>query len=210
MKTLEELEQLTKPVLEGIITELGGTPKKNAKKGELVQLAYDMQQPDDAPSEDETTEEVSLDDNAPSGNEFSEEEVQIAHDAIEDFFDGELTATEDTDEKGATIYNVVDVVGDIVATGTFLNLYNDATDGEAALEGAEEVEAEPEPVEPPEVTSGDAKEVEKALKPLQTLGLRYEISGGAVSLTFGSKKITTTINQPLRRVVGTAQRLCGV
>lgn len=149
MKTLEDFELMTVPVLKGIITELtGNAPKNDAKKAELVQLAYDLQQP--VPQE--TQPEPAAEDEAPV------DEQSAADLSVED---------ED------------DLVGDAPAPT-------------------------PEPVRPAKVevpvSTSDAKikDIEKALAHVDAT---IEVGNECVIVRKGAKRMTTTVKQPLHRIV---------
>lgn len=145
MKTLEDFDMLTVPVLEGIITELtGNKPKAGTKKAELVQLAYDLQQP--VPQPEEQTE-------APA------------------------------DVENAADLSVEDEADDLVG---------------------EEPGHTPEPVRPAkvEVAVSDAmpkgKEIEKALAHVDAT---VQVGPECVVVNKGAKRMTTTVKQPLHRIV---------
>lgn len=208
MKSLDELELLNMEQLKGIATSLGATPKANILKAQLVQLVYDLQQPDAPPAEENIAppDATSLPEPADIGEII---DAQIT--AVCDFFEGTVEPVGE-DNQGATLFAVLNLAGEEVARGTLLDLHNAVvnatTEVEAPLIAVEEL-APPVPEVPVLQDTGNTlPEIEKALKAMGRLGLRYQIDGSVVTMQFGSKIVTTTLNQPARRVIRTAETLC--
>lgn len=210
MKTLEELEQMTVDQLKGIATGLGADPKANIRKPELVQMVYDIQQPDAPDAEDNTPAEPEVSKEVTTGDD-----VEAKLEEIATFFGGELIEDGEAD-NGATIFSVVNEDADEITRGTFLELYDAIHAGDADLTVDEP--ADPNDHTPaveeidttiPDVENEEAlTEIERALNALRSYGLKYSIDGSTVRLQAGSKVQTTTLNQPAHRVVATAEQLC--
>mgnify|MGYP001947422818 CR=1 FL=1 len=209
MKTLEDLNNLTKAQLGGILQSLDVAVPKKAGKEQLVQLVYDVQQPDAAPQEP-IEEEVAVAADKPI---LTEDMIENYKTTIEDHFGGVLEEA-GTRDDGAIEFSVVDEDGAETAYGTLLELFDLAVT--APTEGTplafEEVPLNEVEETPPELTTDGStvEKVKKALNALHPFGLRYEINGGAVKLWVGSKAQTTTLNQPAHRVVRIAETLCNV
>lgn len=218
MKTLEELEMMNAAQLRGIAQSLGGNPATNMAKPKLVQLVYDLQQPTPEETEDGDTADT-------EGDKPKDFDTAADLDAklqeIADHYEGEIEPTEE-EKEGATIFVVTDVTGEEVAKGTFHELYDHvkAEQAEAAADTGSNGEAaglsdvplsdeNQEPVDAPAVGDEDnLAQIERGLKPLAALGLRYQIDGSVITLTRGAQTQVTTANQPAHRVVRTAETLC--
>jgi len=208
MKTFEELEIMTVPQLKGIAQSLGADVPSNIKKPALVQLVYDIQQP--APPEENQNNDAPEDESKPV---TTDAEIAERRQVILEHFDAEELEEDGDNGDGATVFKVMDLVGDEVARGTLVELYALAT-----------ASAEPEPesdagftetplddvdTSTPAINNEDAVgEVQKALNALAPYGLRYAIDGSTIKLSAGSRSVTTTLNQPAHRVVKTAEQLC--
>lgn len=214
-KSFEDLEQLTVDQLKGIATDLGLDPKANIKKAELVQLVYDAQQPEpEAEDQDETPADP---DKPITTNEEFEARVQ----AVVDHFGGTDAVEDGENEDGAIIFKIVDELTDEEkARGTLLELEDQvvgAPIGEDAPPLDEDVkpEAPAEPdleevvLETPDLADEDNfAKIKEGLKPLGNFGLQYTVDGSVIQFRVGSKRVTTTLNQPAHRVVRTAEQLC--
>lgn len=212
MKTFEDFESMTVPQIQGILTSLGVSFKKNAPKADLVRLAVDTQQPDP----DEKTEETPEPDKAKPTDVQGELDVKLKE--IAEFHEGDI---EEKDEEidGAKVYSVIDVAGDEITRGTFETLYEPIRQinvgaGEP-LQGIEDVPlGEDTAGEPVDVSSPDIQDadnlaaIETGLKALGVLGLRYTIDGSVVKLTRGSKVVSMNLNQPSHRVIREAESIC--
>ena len=215
MKTMEELNLMTVPQLKGIATGLGVETKANVKKDDLVRLVYDVQQPDAVEAEEgrqAPAEEQSIND-LENKDITDDEKLDEKFEIIEQHFEGVIEKT-DEDIDGVPVFAVFDADNEEVVRDTFQNIWDEVLKANAPVTEANEpmeVEDMSMPAEAePEVTTGDKKAVDKALKPLKRVGLSYEINGGCVTLQHGSKKQTTTINQPLSKVVRVAEHMCKV
>jgi len=223
MQTMEELGLLTKAQLTGIAQNLDVAVPKKAKHAQLVQLVFDVQQPDgEADKEPKVGDDVNIDDNAPGTDakraSFSEEDADKMLSDLGTALGGELEP-EGADANGVATYSVLDVVGEVIARGTFLELRELAKaktpDPEADTLGevdlGEEVAPEPTKVQvATETVNGHNVEVAKALNPLARLGLQHQIVGETIKLSLGSKTITTTLNQPKHVIIRTAEAFCKV
>lgn len=212
MKSLEDFESMTVPQIKGILTGLGVDVPKDAKKPDLVRLAFDVQQPvepEQPPEDPKPLDEQSKEINTQAKIDEKLEEIA-------DFYEGEI-APDGENEQGETIFVVTDLAGDEVARGTFLELQthvenelkSQQDDGAAEgfvetplAESFDDVEA------PPVQNEDNLAMIEDGLKPLATFGLRYTIDGSVIKLTRGGKTVSTTVNQPAHRVVRTAETLC--
>lgn len=216
MKTLEELEEMTVEQLKGIATGLGAEPKANIRKPELVQMVYDIQQPE-APEQDGDEETAPQEPKTIN----TREEFDAQLDAIAKHFGEAVEVIEvGENDEGVTLYAVVDELTDQeLAKGTFLELYDQVTafdpENPPALDVPEEqVPHAPPAVEPvnTETPALDSDEefarIKEGLVPLSGLGLKYTVNGSVIKFSVGSKSVTTTLNQPAHRVVQTAKTLC--
>lgn len=216
MKTFEDLEALTIPQLTAIATDLGVKVPQKAKKAEIVQLVYDVQQPD--PTEEEENKDPEPEENKPT-NVDKEFEDKLG--SIIDHFEG--THANEVDEvDGVIVYAIVDELTDEeLARGTFLELEAQVApkpnepvdlDKEAGV-GENELPGEPD-IEETVLDTPDLKDeddlaaIERELKPLRQYGLKYKIDGSVIRFQLGSKVATTTLNQPTHRVIRTAEQLC--
>lgn len=211
MKTLEELRLLSPAQLKGIAQSLGVEPpkldyRKHENREKLVMLVYDVQQPEASVSE-EAEKTVKFDDTPPPEHLSIDEKIAI----LEETWGARLREVGENDD-GVTIFSVVDAADDEFYKGTFLELWDIYlnTQSNNALQDIPLSEEPEDPAAVPEVSTGDPGAVEKALTPLRRTGLNFEVIGGAVKLQYGSKTVTTTINQPLHRVVRVAEQLCRV
>lgn len=210
MKTLEDFDNMTAPQLKGILQSLSVAIPANAKKADLVRLAFDTQQ---ATEEEQETQEPPADPNKPID---TEETFKARLQEIADHYDGEIEETEE-EKDGAAVYVVNDMAGDEVARGTFAELsayvqsQNQVQAGDAETPGLTDVplSEDLDDTSSPAIADEDAlKEIEDGLKALAPLGLRYSIDGSVVKLEYQSKVVSTTLNQPAFRVVRTAESLC--
>lgn len=216
MKSFEDLEILTIPQLTAIATDLGVEIPKGAKKADIVQLVYDIQQP--TPDEHEDAVDTAPEENKPTN---TQEDFDKQLEVIVEHFKG--TAAVEVDEiDGATVFAVVDELTDQeLARGTFLELSAQAApkpnelvdlDKEAGTgvndvaptnPAFEEVNTET----PPLADSDNLVIIEEGLAPLRHYGLKWTIDGSVIRFAAGSKIITTTLNQPTHRVIRTGQQL---
>lgn len=211
MKTLDELRLMPPAQLKGIAQSLGVEPpkldyRKAENKEKLVMLVYDVQQPE-ARADEKQDNTVKIDDIEPAASLSIDEKIAL----MEEAWGAKLEPVDET-EEGATIFAVVDLVEDEEITrGTFLSLWDEyAQNPEAATQDVPLSEEPEDPAAVPEVTTGNPAEIEKSLNPLRRAGLKFEINGGAVKLEYGSKVMTTTVNQPLHRIVRVAETLCRI
>lgn len=213
MKTLEELRLLSPTQLKGIAQSLGVEPPKldyrtAENREKLVMLVYDVQQPQ-TPTDAQDLKTVKLDDNPPPPASV---DIEKRLELIADTFGARLEDI-DIDENGAVIYSVIDLVEDEeVRRGTYAELWAlvqeklgapTETLGEVPL-------SEPETEAPPVAIEGVAAEVEKHLNALRRTGLTFEVNGGLVKMCYRSETVTTTLNQPLHRIIRVAEHLCKV
>lgn len=221
MKTIEELNELTITQLKGIATSLGGTPDAKIKKADLVQLVHQIQQPEPNEGDDTGNESLPADESKPITTD-AELATRLA--AIAEHFEGAETNIVAETDDGVPVYAVVDGVTDEeLARGTFVELEKEMKnvgfsnkpldlDKEAGV-GENDITADPmfEEVntETPVLEDEDNfAEIKKGLNVLLNMGLKYEVQGSVVKLKYGSKAVTTTLNQPAHRVVRTAEGLC--
>ena len=211
-KSFEELESMEVGQLKGILNGLGvDIPDLDYRKGEnktkLVQLVYDVQQPEEETPEGEDAEEEAEAEDNPE----ADIDVEALLDEVADFFGGTIDIVGETDDE-VTVFAVKSESGNTIEEGTFqalrdkmLTIQRQEAENAAAQLSPEQPEenAEPAPVASEEVIS----EVEERLKPLKSLGLKAEIGQDVVKLRFGGKAVTTTVHQPVHRIVKTAETL---
>lgn len=171
MKSLEDLNLMTMPMLEKIHMDLtGNKPKFGMTKPKLVQRVYDLQQPAPPSTEDQ---ESSKDD------------------------------TQGAENSAAGENSLDDLMGDDAAA-------KDLSVGDEDLIGEDPAT---EPVMPAKWNAPHSdkaathKDVKKALAHLP---LQIEADETGITIISGSKRLYTTINQPLHRIVATAETFAGV
>lgn len=215
-KTLEDLEQLTVEQLKGIAVGLGADPKANIRKPDLVQLVYDIQQPE--PQAGDEDAEVAPEPKKPIN---TQEELDGKLQAIVDHFNGTNIEAVDEREDGVVIYAVRDELTDEeIVRGTFLALEEQtlveftpdnppSLDGDTPAQEFEQPAIEEAKLETPALADDEAfQEIMEGLKPLAGLGLKHTVDGSVIKFHHGAKTVTTTLNQPAHRVVATAKQLC--
>lgn len=222
-QTLEDFESMEVGQLKGILEGLDvAVPDLDFRKGEnkakLAQLAYDVSQPD-TPQDELDLEQPTPDEPKPI---TTNEEIEAQKQEILDFFGAtDLVESGVREDDDVVIFKVVDeLTEEDKAEGTFLELLDQVRAPEASQEppslDEQTQDNEPEPpaledvvTETPDIADDDnLAEIKNGIEPLRALGLKYTIDGSTIQFRVGSKRQTTTLNQPAHRVVNVAQLLC--
>lgn len=180
MKSLEDLNLMTVPMLEKIHLDLtGNKPKKGLTKQQLTQRVFELQQPDPTPPE------------APKSDEGATPPVESSAADANDFDDlvgGDEDEPEDAqgDADSLSVNDEEDLIGD---------------------------EPTPQPKLPSKVdvkvsdAHANRADVDRALAHLP---IKVEHDETGLTIIAGSKRIYTTIKQPLHVIVATAEAFAGV
>lgn len=216
-KTFEELEAMEVGQLKGILKSLDvNVPdldyRKSENKTKLVQLVYDVQQvPADEPGQDE---KAAADEATAERSEAAEVDIDAILDEIAVFFGGTIEPVGETPDE-VTIFAILSEDGNTIEEGTFAQLKDkmEAVQRQEQENAAATVEAGSEeraPAPVPVLDDAAVSEIDKRLLPLKKIGLKVEIGQDVVKLRFGSKAVTTTVHQPVHRIVKTAETLVRV
>jgi hypothetical protein len=213
-KSFEELEAMEVGQLKGILKSLDvAVPvldyRKSENKTKLVQLAYDVQQAD--PVEPVGEEKADTSEADAQRAEDSEIDIDAMLDQVADFFGGTIEAVGETEDE-VTIFAVVSEDGNEIERGTFLKLKEKVE--AVRRQEAENAAAMPDLPRTPEEQAAPSEEslseIDQRLLPLKRIGLKVEVGQDVVKLRFGSKAVTTTVHQPVHRIVKTAETLVKV
>lgn len=227
MKTLPELQSTPLPQLKAIATALAITFHPNIGQAKLANIVFNAQQPDqDQLKQDEVNSEDAKaeDEEAAKKRQSGEEEVDAMLTELETFFEGTIEETAEDDSNG-TVFAINDMAGEVIVQGTYVELVTKKEEIERikaaeAFESAKNLKAAQQPIIDPSELSipergtpapaapeGWHKQVEEQLNPFKKLGLKFHTDNDTVYLHFANRELTTTIHQPLHRIVRTAEAL---
>lgn len=185
MKSIQDLNLMTVPMLEKIHLDLtGNQPKKGLTKSQLVQRVFDLQQADPEPQEkpQEKPEEAKSDEGATPPAENS---AADAND-FDDLVGGEDDEAEGDDNSADSLsVNDEDLIG----------------------------EETPQPKLPAKVAVKVSEEQathDEVRRALAHLPVQVHHDETGITIVHGSKQIYTTIRQPLHVIVATAEAFAGV
>lgn len=201
MKTLEDLQLMTAPMLEGIHKSLtGNAPKKGMTKNQLVQRVYDLQQPDPVTADNAPNKAKSVNDaTPPAANDMLVDDEEEG----EDLIGGDPAPAAPADEtKNASLASASQPFGDRDPTAPQMQDFGTRklVDADADLVG--DVGGPEQKVFPHTDEQAKVKDIPVALAHLPIM---VHISDGLVHLTKGGKRLDTTVKQPLHRILATAE-----
>lgn len=214
MQTLEELEEMDTGQLKGILESLDvAVPdldfRKAENKAQLAQLVYDVQQPEHVEDEDDGDKEPEAPKEQPKKTDT---DIDGMIQEIAEFFGDEDADIEPIGETqdGVTIFTVYSADGNELESGTFLELQEKMRLVKNQVGDLEVQQPEEEKDEMPEAPKEEfTSEIDERLAPLKRIGLKYEVQEHCVKLQFGAKIATTTVHQPVHRIVRAAEQLVG-
>lgn len=215
MKDFEELERMKMPQLKAIAKDLSIDISKKMKKPELVRLIYDIQQPDKVQEKDIEPRELQ-DKDITTNKEYEARKKEILN-----YFEAEKLEEVGETPEGVVIFAVLNQNDEEITRGIFIDLEEKMTIGSPLNEGNEAKIikddlniyeqpniAEPILTSPPLKDESVLEKVKEGLEPLKNFGLKYTIEDSVIVFTKGSKRITSTLNQPAYRTVRIAEILC--
>lgn len=222
MKSFQDLEAMQVPQLKAIARDLGIAHANNIKKADLVNLVFHAQQPDpDELEQDQKNREegAKVEQNIAENQPTAAEKVDQMLEKISTFFGGNLVETEEEDD--GVVFEVVDPTGDVIVSGTYSQLVEKMEEAEKIriqmqleqnpkdikpLDANELSVPEPERgVAPPAVPQEQIEVIENELAPLRKLGLKATLTSDSVELVYRGRTVTTTIHQPVHRIVKVAE-----
>jgi hypothetical protein len=233
MKSLPELQATPLPQLKAIAKDLQITYPKNVTAPKLASILFEAQQPDkEQLDQDEANKEKAVEQDLANAEKQPSAEAQV--DAmltkIADFFGGNLEEDESSDgSDDGFVFAVIDpATGDVIVKGTFAELSDKMDElekirAQEAFASAKAMrEAKQAPIDPsalsaeeiptktdtmPTPPDGHVKAIEDELSALRKLGLRATVNQDDVELTFRGRTVSTTVHQPVHRIIRTAEQL---
>ncbi len=231
MKTLEELRATPLVQLKAIGRDLQIPFAANISHEKLAKLLFETQQPDpDMIALDEENKAKALEAEQAKAEEKKETaavQVDAKLSELAEFFAGNIEEGEE-DDNGTFNFAIVDpATGDVIVEGTYAELVSKMEEvakirAEEAFQSAKNFKEAQVPVDPaalsipddlptganmPQAPSEHIQDIERELGLLRKLGLRFAVSNDAVDMSFGGRNLTTTVHQPLHRIVGVAEQL---
>lgn len=221
-KSIDELNLMPASQLKGILNQLGvDAPdldyRKAENKDKLVQLVYDVQQPERPEVEaDESAEGEEAKTEATPEDDGKADDVNVDQvlEDLGDFFGGKIQPL-DEDEDGVVIFQVINGQGAELESGTFVEL-KQKKDAEERRQKAQQnalpsitIDEDPQG-KLPKVPDKKLNDLRERLKPLQALGLKADIGNHSVRFRFGNQPKTTTLHQPIKLIVRVAESMVKV